>query len=126
MILFAFALQAAPTPIIDWQPFPIQRTPDGGLYDRTSATRKDGVINTWVRFVNMELKGVNQAGQQMDTRLEIDCGKPRMRMLAIRVVRPDGIILNNTVPGPNELGWRTMRVGMRGYDIRAGLCSRVR
>ncbi|MES3150830.1 hypothetical protein [Sphingomonas faeni] len=126
MILFAIALQAAPPTIIDWQPFPIQRTPDGGLYDRTSATRSGDIVNTWIRFVNMELKGVNEAGEQTDSHMEVDCRKPRMKMLAFRVVRRDGTILKSTVSGPSELGWHIMRIGMRGYDIRAGICSRVR
>lgn len=126
MILLALALQSIPAPIIDWQPFPIQRTPDGGLYDRTSATRKGDIVNTWIRFVNMELKGVNEKGQQMDTHMEVDCRNPRMRMLGVRIVRPDGTVLKNTISGPSELGWHTMRIGMRGYDVRAGICSRVR
>jgi len=126
VILLAIVLQASPAPIIDWQPFPIQRTPDGGLYDRTSATRNGDIVSTWVRFVNMELKGVNKSGEQTDSHLVVDCRKPRMKMLAVRVVRPDGTILKSVVNGPSELGWREMRIGMRGWDIRAGLCSRVR
>lgn len=126
MILLAIALQSTPAPIIDWQPFPIQRTPDGGLYDRTSTTRKGDIVDTWVRFVNMELKGVNGRGEQMDTHMEVDCRKPRMRMFEARVVRPDGTVLKSTLFGPSELEWHTMRIGMRGYDIRAGICSRVR
>lgn len=126
MILLAIALQLISAPIIDWQPFPIQRTPDGGLYDRTSATRKGDVVNTWIRFVNMELKGVNGRGEQLDTHMEVDCQKPRMRMLESRVVQSDGTVLKNTISGPSELGWHTMRIGMRGYDVRAGICSRVR
>jgi len=104
LILLALALQAAPVPIIDWQPFPIQRTPDGGLYDRTSASRRGSIVNAWVRFVNMELKGVNTKGQQTDSHLEMDCRNYRMRMLAARVVRSDGTILNNVKSPPQSAG----------------------
>ncbi|NYD89035.1 hypothetical protein [Sphingomonas melonis] len=130
MILLPIILQVIPTPtpppIIDWQPFPVQRTPDGGFYDRTSAARTGDIVNAWVRFVNVEMKGVNAEGQQTDAHLEADCRKPRMRMLAYRVVQRDGSTLKLLKAPPNEIGWHEMRTGMRGYDIRAGLCSRVR
>ncbi len=128
MIAALLLLQVAspPPPIIDWQPFPIQRTPDGGLYDRTTARRRGDVVTVWVRLLNISLKGVNGPRQQADTHMEIDCGKPRMRMIEMRIVNPDGTV-RQAVPGDaNDLRWHPMRVGMRGYDIWAGLCSRVR
>ncbi|NYD89020.1 hypothetical protein [Sphingomonas melonis] len=129
MILLTVILQTLPVPpfsrITDWQPFPIQRTPEGGFYDRASATRRGDVVTAWVRFVNVELKGLNTAAQQTDAHMEADCRTPRMRMMAYRVVRPDGSTLQLRKAPPGEMEWHEMRLGMRGYDVVAGLCSRI-
>lgn len=126
MIVLALALQAAATGIVDWQPFPLQRTPDGGLFDRTSARRTDDVVNAWVRLVNVRLKDVNEARQQTDVRMEVDCAKPRMRVVASRVVDPDGTIAKSMSATAEQSRWQATRIGMRGADVRTALCARVR
>lgn len=124
-MFLALMLQAAP-PIIDWQPFDMQRSPDGGLFDRTSAKRNGDVVNAWVRLVNMEMKGVNERRQQADAHMEVDCRRSMMRAIAFRVVGPDGTVLKAVPATPTQGRWQPARVGMRGYDIRVGLCERVR
>lgn len=125
MIVIALALQAAAAPITDWQPFPMQRSPNGGLFDRASASRKGEIVNAWVRLVNVRLQGVDET-KQTDARMEFDCRTDRGRVVEYRIVRPDGSILETRRSSAGEASWRRMGSGMRGFDVRAALCSRVR
>lgn len=126
MILLALALQATTPPIVDWQPFPMQRTPAGGLFDRSSATRTADVVRAWVRLLNVEVKGVNEARQQADTLMEVDCRKELMRGLSYRVTRADGTVLKLESATPEQSKWKRATIGMRGYDARAALCRLVK
>jgi hypothetical protein len=126
VILFAVALSATQPAIVDWQPFSMQRTPDGGLFDRTSARRTADVVNAWVRLVNVEFKGVNKAREQTDLRMELDCRSPRMRIVGYRVVRPDDTILKDIVVARKDAAWRPAGVGTWSADVRIALCARVR
>lgn len=126
MIVLALALSASQPAIVDWQPFPMQRTPDGGLFDRTSARRTGDVVNAWVRLVNVELKGVNTVREQTDLRMELDCRGPRIRIVAYRVVSPEGTVLKEIVVAAKDAVWRPAGIGTRSADVRTALCARVR
>lgn len=126
MILVAMLLQVAGPPIVDWQPFPMQRMPAGGLFDRSSASRTGDVVRAWVRLLNVELKSVNESRHQPDAQMEVDCRKPLMRAVAFRVVRSDGSILKAEDATPEQSKWQPSRIGMRGYDVRVALCRLVR
>jgi hypothetical protein len=126
VIIIVLALQAISSPIVDWQPFTLQRTPDGGLFDRTTAKRRGEVVEAWVRLVNVQLRGVNEERQQTDVRMEVDCAKPRMRIVASRVVDPDGSVRKTMDASPKQSAWQPVRIGMRGADVRTALCGRVR
>jgi hypothetical protein len=126
VILLAMALQTASPPIVDWQPFPMQRSPDGGLFDRTTAKRTGDVVSAWVRPVNVTFKGVTQPREQTDARMEIDCRRQRLRVVAYRLVRADGTISTEQASRSEEATWRTIGIGTRGADVRTALCRRVR
>lgn len=126
MILMVLALQAVAPPITDWQPFPMQRSPDGGLFERASARRDGDVVNAWVRLVNVRLTGEKEGAQQTDARMEFDCRGERGRVVEYRIVQPDGTISERRRSTATEAAWRKMGAGTRGSDVRAALCSRVR
>lgn len=125
-ILVALAFQTTSPRITEWQPFAMGRTPDGGLFDMTTASRKGSVVNAWVRLINVRLKGVNEAREQTDVRLEVDCGRALVRYLRYRVVRPDGTVLKEEDASAGQAKWQPVGVGMRVADARIALCSRVR
>ncbi|MBW6528476.1 hypothetical protein KZ813_16655 [Sphingomonas sp. RHCKR7] len=125
MIALVLALQIPAPPIVDWQPFGMQRSPDGGLFDQTSATRSGDVVNAWVRLVNVRLEGVNEHREQTDARMEVNCRHPLIRVVAYRIVSPNGAILKRGASSPREATWRKIGIGSRGADVRTALCNRV-
>lgn len=140
-MLIAAALAAASTcaaaaqkaMVTQWRPVATPRWAPGAMYDEATAKRQGDVVEAWVRFVDMrdhspvemtkDMQALAPKGSQIDTRMQIDCVKPRFRIVSMRITSASGRVLGEN-PSPDE-PWQRRGPRSRGAAMAPQMCRQI-
>jgi hypothetical protein len=140
-MLIAAALAAiasaatAQAPVLtQWRPVATPRWAPGAMYDEATAKRKGDAVEAWVRFVDMrdhspvemtkDMQALAPKGSQIDTRMVIDCVKPRFRIVSMRITDASGRVLGEKA-SPDE-PWQRRGPRSRGAAMAPQMCRQIR
>lgn len=128
------AAEAQKPTLTQWRPVATPRWAPGAMYDEASAKRQGDEVEAWVRFVDMrdhspvemtkEMRALAPKGSQIDSRMVIDCAKPRFRIVAMRITDASGRVLGEHASADDP--WQRRAPRSRGAAMAPQMCAKIR
>lgn len=140
MTILGLALAIAPmaaeaATVTQWRPVTTPRWAPGVMYDAATAVRKGDSVTAWIRYVDMaehppaQMKTAAAAlpkGTQIDSRIEIDCKRPRFRIVRMRMTDAKGEPVGEKEFSNGTPAWEPLGTRSRGAAMKPQICALVR